>query len=200
MMSEAKEASKHVKTDWERIDLVGPLNYKDKRGLIKIILILEDAGGKERKVEGFFALRQWSDKLCMELLAKNVHRVAWVRKHIMKQNRKCSVCNFDINSAWDYSIMVTVLNAEWKSKGYMEWTLSAKKVCKNPKCHKKYYKELAHDDTRAVICNNPGCISIGEGGKGLGRCSQCKRMIYCSLECQKEDWEMGHKNDCQRCI
>ena len=32
--------------------------------------------------------------------------------------------------------------------------------------------------------------------KKLRTCSKCKRVAYCSKECQKKDWE-GHRKDCR---
>lgn len=29
------------------------------------------------------------------------------------------------------------------------------------------------------------------------RCSQCKQRLYCSIDCQRNDWRKGHKNECK---
>jgi len=29
------------------------------------------------------------------------------------------------------------------------------------------------------------------------RCSQCKQRLYCSIDCQKNDWKKSHKNECK---
>ena len=45
----------------------------------------------------------------------------------------------------------------------------------------------------------PVCSSCSkELGKGaIKRCGQCKRRIYCSRECQSNDWKNGHKKECK---
>lgn len=29
------------------------------------------------------------------------------------------------------------------------------------------------------------------------RCSACKQRLYCSVDCQRNDWKKGHKNECK---
>lgn len=41
------------------------------------------------------------------------------------------------------------------------------------------------------------CGRCGRGATGkLQTCSRCKSINYCSALCQREDWKMGHKADC----
>lgn len=32
------------------------------------------------------------------------------------------------------------------------------------------------------------------------QCSQCKQRLYCSIDCQRNDWKKGHKNECKALI
>ena len=45
----------------------------------------------------------------------------------------------------------------------------------------------------AYICATKGCQKAGD----LQRCGGCKVVAYCSVECQKKDWE-SHKGDCKK--
>ena len=36
-----------------------------------------------------------------------------------------------------------------------------------------------------------------DDGKKLKNCAKCKGIMYCSRECQKQDWK-HHKKDCAR--
>jgi len=40
-----------------------------------------------------------------------------------------------------------------------------------------------------------GCRACGKEGKALSVCSRCKKVKYCSRECQVKDWKR-HKKDC----
>ena len=41
------------------------------------------------------------------------------------------------------------------------------------------------------LCARPSCAATG-----TKRCSQCKRVWYCSILCQGEHWVHGHKSEC----
>jgi len=30
------------------------------------------------------------------------------------------------------------------------------------------------------------------------RCSACRQRLYCSSDCQKQDWKQGHKEECKK--
>ncbi|KAJ7614134.1 hypothetical protein FB45DRAFT_262510 [Roridomyces roridus] len=45
-------------------------------------------------------------------------------------------------------------------------------------------------------CDNSECGSIGESSS-LRRCSGCRAFYYCSVQCQRNDWELGHRNACR---
>ena len=47
------------------------------------------------------------------------------------------------------------------------------------------------------MCKN--CQQVFEA-KDLKRCSQCRMAYYCSQDCQKKDWKLGHKKDCIKII
>ena len=45
---------------------------------------------------------------------------------------------------------------------------------------------------RRTHCGNPACA-----GQGLKTCNRCKRMRYCSVECQRAHWPV-HMPDCSK--
>ncbi|KAJ7614985.1 hypothetical protein FB45DRAFT_1008571 [Roridomyces roridus] len=45
-------------------------------------------------------------------------------------------------------------------------------------------------------CDNLQCGSIDETNAMAGRCAGCHAFYYCSQECQKTDWRVGHRNFC----
>ena len=44
---------------------------------------------------------------------------------------------------------------------------------------------------------NKPCGNIQCNGLGSRRCTQCKILYYCSKECQKIHWDLGHKLKCK---
>jgi MYND finger len=40
--------------------------------------------------------------------------------------------------------------------------------------------------------------AIGELVAKIHRCKQCRSLGYCSIECQRKHWKMGHKVDCRQ--
>jgi len=42
------------------------------------------------------------------------------------------------------------------------------------------------------------CCGKTSDEKKFPRCKRCKRVAYCSKECQKKHWKAGHKKDCVR--
>eukprot|EP00752_Nemacystus_decipiens_P011513 g10223.t1 len=40
-----------------------------------------------------------------------------------------------------------------------------------------------------------GCVKCGKGGTGLMMCARCRKVAYCSKECQRLDWKV-HKRTC----
>ena len=49
-----------------------------------------------------------------------------------------------------------------------------------------------HPYSCCLICGSDGCV---DDRKELLRCSGCKQALYCSTECQREDWRV-HKREC----
>ena len=43
---------------------------------------------------------------------------------------------------------------------------------------------------KCIICGNPT----------TKRCSICHGVYYCSLECQRRDWEKFHNKECGPCV
>jgi hypothetical protein len=59
------------------------------------------------------------------------------------------------------------------------------------------HSDNKHDRNRKA-CKTCGKLNaeLSKEEKKLKTCSKCKRVAYCSKECQKKDWE-GHKKDCR---
>ena len=60
-----------------------------------------------------------------------------------------------------------------------------------------FYSNNKHDRNRKA-CKTCGKLNaeLSKEEKKLKTCSKCKRVAYCSKECQKKDWE-DHKYDCR---
>jgi len=41
-----------------------------------------------------------------------------------------------------------------------------------------------------------GCCNRGDAVVNLKPCAACRKVFYCSVECQKKDWALGHKRQC----
>ena len=44
------------------------------------------------------------------------------------------------------------------------------------------------------------CSFCGQPSQDLQRCSRCKGVSYCSRDCQKQHWKVGHKKECKEVI
>lgn len=53
-------------------------------------------------------------------------------------------------------------------------------------------KRPGHPPEGAKVCNQCHKELRGQGGA----CGRCKRVRYCSTDCQKKDWGEGHKKLC----
>ncbi|KIY62313.1 hypothetical protein CYLTODRAFT_427024 [Cylindrobasidium torrendii FP15055 ss-10] len=62
---------------------------------------------------------------------------------------------------------------------------------------------MTYGDRSQRVCWNPNCPAITpesygqEDGPLCRACSRCWAVAYCSNECQRVDWNLGHKEDCQ---
>lgn len=52
-------------------------------------------------------------------------------------------------------------------------------------------------DTEMEMCNNCKITKHVSIDGRMKRCSRCKAKLYCSKECQRQDWKNGHKNYCK---
>jgi hypothetical protein len=43
-----------------------------------------------------------------------------------------------------------------------------------------------------------GCQVCGKQNVKLQRCQQCRSAWYCSVACQRQDWKVGHRQQCQK--
>lgn len=60
--------------------------------------------------------------------------------------------------------------------------------------HPSYFKAL-QEPTSEIICAS---CKKPEGAIKYQFCSACKKVFYCSKECQKNDWKVGHKTECAK--
>eukprot|EP01135_Chromosphaera_perkinsii_P009475 Nk52_evm18s1763 gene=Nk52_evmTU18s1763 len=54
--------------------------------------------------------------------------------------------------------------------------------------------EVAEEDVR----EKKGCRVCGRSRDRLKMCSACGKVWYCSTDCQKIDWQRGHKQECKK--
>lgn len=52
-------------------------------------------------------------------------------------------------------------------------------------------------DTEMEMCNNCKVTKFVSVDGRMKRCSRCKAKLYCSKECQIQDWKNGHKHYCK---
>ncbi|KAE9395715.1 hypothetical protein BT96DRAFT_139998 [Gymnopus androsaceus JB14] len=48
-----------------------------------------------------------------------------------------------------------------------------------------------------VICANSKCTTTPDQYHFVQVCSRCRSNVYCSYECQKTDWNDGHREACR---
>ena len=46
-------------------------------------------------------------------------------------------------------------------------------------------------------CDVPGCFKVEVGARKFGKCSRCRKVAYCSKECQEVHWPT-HKSECKK--
>jgi hypothetical protein len=84
-------------------------------------------------------------------------------------------------------------------------------VLKNqiPRTRLYLYSEMASQDLEQCPGSDPCqipvlalkqalCFSCWNTSSKLSRCVACKRVSYCSVECQKRDWKRSHKRICKK--
>ncbi|MDR3736462.1 MAG: zinc finger MYND domain-containing protein [Acidobacteriaceae bacterium] len=60
--------------------------------------------------------------------------------------------------------------------------------------HPSYFKEQ-EEATEGIVC---GYCNKPQGEGKFDMCSACKKVYYCSKECQLKDWKAGHKAVCTK--
>ncbi len=56
---------------------------------------------------------------------------------------------------------------------------------------------LEHEqEEREPVATSTWCHFCGNRGEDLKICSGCKKFYYCNKDCQKQDWNAGHKQEC----
>ena len=58
-------------------------------------------------------------------------------------------------------------------------------------------QEHTPDVTPILALKQGSCFLCWNSASQLKRCTGCKRVSYCSPECQKKDWNTSHKKICQ---
>jgi hypothetical protein len=53
-----------------------------------------------------------------------------------------------------------------------------------------------HTANPCAPCANPSCNNLETEPKEFKKCSRCKSVAYCSIDCQKKDWKAQHKSTC----
>lgn len=56
--------------------------------------------------------------------------------------------------------------------------------------HPSYFKSTEKEEIACNYCKKP------QGTTKLDMCSACKKVYYCSKDCQVKDWKSGHKTQC----
>ncbi|KAG2002218.1 hypothetical protein CC2G_004429 [Coprinopsis cinerea AmutBmut pab1-1] len=105
------------------------------------------------------------------------------------------------------AVLLIFTGATWDKTFMEEWSLIPKKVVMDgDDCFSHLVGNLdaRYDVLQSVskeclqLCDNPMHFSRVQGpwGKPM-TCSRCHCVVYCSLECQKEDWLRRHRNECR---
>ncbi len=58
--------------------------------------------------------------------------------------------------------------------------------------HPSYFKDVAEPEPE-IVC---GYCKKPQGSAKFDFCSACKKVYYCSKDCQVKDWKTGHKAQC----
>lgn len=58
--------------------------------------------------------------------------------------------------------------------------------------------EQAIGNTTSAAPQQALCATCKKHKTEMKRCSQCKVVMYCSVECQSKDWKNGHKANCKK--
>ena len=62
-------------------------------------------------------------------------------------------------------------------------------------------REAAQEALKKIcVCASAGCTDRGNflNSNQLKWCSACHALMYCSVECQRNDWRAGHRQVCTR--
>ncbi|XP_078667721.1 uncharacterized protein LOC144909552 [Branchiostoma floridae x Branchiostoma belcheri] len=80
------------------------------------------------------------------------------------------------------------------AQGYCKYDLIREDSCG---CARKEMTKLLQEamETKMLRCCNPTCGKPGYRST-LKLCARCKLTRYCSRDCQKQHWTVGHKNCC----
>ncbi|KAI8507878.1 Ankyrin-1 [Branchiostoma belcheri] len=80
------------------------------------------------------------------------------------------------------------------AEGYCKYDLIREDSCG---CARKEMTKLLQEamETKMLRCCNPTCGKPGYRST-LKLCARCKLTRYCSRDCQKQHWTVGHKNCC----
>jgi uncharacterized protein (DUF39 family) len=67
--------------------------------------------------------------------------------------------------------------------------------CSNPSCE-ECRRVTSNLMAPLVKCFNPSCDQFEKRKGKYLTCGQCRKVIYCSKDCQRAHWKAGHKQEC----
>jgi len=79
----------------------------------------------------------------------------------------------------------------WNHYAPQQWFSHIRRVEDMAKAVKKEGKQLEY--AACSFCGAPETQTLKHK-----RCSQCKQVLYCSQDCQRNDWKKGHKHVCKQ--
>ena len=104
-------------------------------------------------------------------------------------NLVCEVCGSYGKTGPDL-LKFTVCKTDWYCNVYCQ-----KKVWKS--CRNTSESQKGHETGKGKSSSScEACESCGKTGAQLFKCGACKLVRYCSVACQKRDWE-NHEKDCR---
>lgn len=111
---------------------------------------------------------------------------------VLKAGRTCTRCGN--KRAVGHSFCITYVGTLDGSKGYFTPATPEEWVCESPRCYGQAQTRTISEGQQAGM--TPACRKCGSSGhERLRTCSSCKKIYYCSRECQRSDWAR-HKVEC----
>ncbi|KAL0068208.1 hypothetical protein AAF712_004593 [Marasmius tenuissimus] len=123
--------------------------------------------------------------LLLMLARYSMHRPVAVR--VLRSMRKIESLGLD---SWD--------SVDDGGRGYFKRIQAAWQSLKHEATQRVSEGDIYWSADAKEFCANANCTNTQVYGVcAFVRCSGCKSSVYCSYECQKEDWRLTHKKTCQ---